>query len=753
MARTQGTVKTSANIEPKIGSPLDAREKVALKSDLTLAASFPYPYIGMEVYCAEDGKKYRLINMDVTQLSSWEELPSTEQMEEATEKANEANSLAINHDSFLSYMLQLSDRVDQLEKALSQNDVFIRTCSVSSGTIKENILPNHVQSKFCRNLILEYSGTFADTSSESIKINNKTVTFENDISISAGEHTVKFEVYTKSYEYDTHIHLKKIFDEGTENEASVEIQLTDTFVLTIEVATGSDTASASLNYQLVQMKYSDVSLDYPYPVLELRDGTVVYRENLTGTSAQIPNNLGSLFDIYACYNLGNTATSLSYCFAVKLDIGGGKKYSDYKGCEYCYMANWTWLNECTSLSWVFTTIVGDAFLADYRSSITKLDFSKIRFRKLTSMAYGNVFYGLNVDYVADDIVKVLFEELEGVYNQFYIDLPTIKYLGTSIGNMPLEKIKAGTNFGFKACNMLRTLGDLSNWQTGHLLLTTAFSACWFLEYIGDVSDWDVTGTGTKISNFFKACFNLKGIGDIGKWDVSNSNTFAWTFESCNNLGDEELAGLGAWDVGNGKNFRGIFCYLYESDLTPGNKLNQLFDSMGLQYPPVIVKPRTDLSFVEDWDMKNAEKLEGFFANNPYLTNVGDLRKWNLIAPTITTQNKPSGYGMINFLQNCSALENLKMPSIPRGTDVDGFVSGCTSLANIEVNALNVAAISFADCPLTKQSVRNLIQAATDDVEITLKATVYNSVSADSDVLADIAAKHNNSIEVTLVSAE
>ena len=748
MARTKGTVKTPANIEPELGSPLDAREIVKNKTELLDSTSFPYPWVGMEVYVQSEDKKYKLKDTDTTVASNWEEVPGPE----VTAMAVNANSLAINHDSFISYMLQLSDRVDQIEKVLSQNDVFVRTCTVADDTIKEDVLPNHKESKFCRKLVLEYNGTWSGDSYETVKINNKTVTFEEDIAVTSGEHTAKFEVYSNAYEFDTHLYLKKVFDEGTENEASVTAQLDDTFVLTIEVATGSNTSTASLNYQLVKMNYSDVDLDYPYPVLELRDGTVVYRENLTGTSAQIPNNLGTLFDIYACYNLGNTATSLSCCFAVKLDTGGGKKYSPYEGCEYCYMANWFWLDECTSLSWVFTTIVGDAFLADYRSSITKLDFSKIRFRKLASMAYGNVFYGLNVDYVADDIVKVLFEEKEGTYNQFYIDLPVIKYLGTDLGNLPLEKIQSGTNFGFKACNMLRTLGDLSQWQTGHLLLTTAFSACWFLEYIGDVSNWDVTGTGTKISNFFKACFKLKGIGDIGKWDVSNSNTFAWTFESCNNLGDEELACVANWNVGNGKNFRGTFSYLYESDLVPGGKLNQMFDSMGLQYPPTIVKPRTDLSFVEDWDMKNAEKLEGFFANNPYLTNVGDLRKWQLISPTITTQNKSSGYGMINFLKDCSALENLKMPSIPRGTDVDGFALGCTSLANIELNALNVAAISFADCPLTKQSVLNLINAATDNVDITLKADVYTAYASDSDVTSAIATKASSNITVQLISA-
>ena len=86
MARIKGTVKLSSNIEPRLGAPLDARQRVFLKDDLTNADSFPYPWIGMEVFCAEDGKKYRLISEDTTSLDSWFEIPegesSTIQVEE-----------------------------------------------------------------------------------------------------------------------------------------------------------------------------------------------------------------------------------------------------------------------------------------------------------------------------------------------------------------------------------------------------------------------------------------------------------------------------------------------------------------------------------------------------------------------------------------------------------------------------------------------------------------------------------------------
>lgn len=74
MARTKGMLNLSGNLEVNAQAPLDARTIVPTEADLTVASNFPYPYIGLEVYVTDTGKKFRLINLDTTQSSSWHEI-------------------------------------------------------------------------------------------------------------------------------------------------------------------------------------------------------------------------------------------------------------------------------------------------------------------------------------------------------------------------------------------------------------------------------------------------------------------------------------------------------------------------------------------------------------------------------------------------------------------------------------------------------------------------------------------------------
>lgn len=76
MARSKGSANLAASLEVLAGAPLDAREKVATKADLTASGSFPYSYIGMETYVEAENKKYRLTGADPTDISNWQEVGS-----------------------------------------------------------------------------------------------------------------------------------------------------------------------------------------------------------------------------------------------------------------------------------------------------------------------------------------------------------------------------------------------------------------------------------------------------------------------------------------------------------------------------------------------------------------------------------------------------------------------------------------------------------------------------------------------------
>ena len=74
MARQAGSNNFAGSLEVLAGAPLDARTVVNTLADLTAAASYPYSYVGMEVYVKAEEKKYRLIAADPTDSDSWAEI-------------------------------------------------------------------------------------------------------------------------------------------------------------------------------------------------------------------------------------------------------------------------------------------------------------------------------------------------------------------------------------------------------------------------------------------------------------------------------------------------------------------------------------------------------------------------------------------------------------------------------------------------------------------------------------------------------
>ena len=76
MARTKGSANLAASLEILAEAPVDARTVVAAESDLTVAANFPYAYVGMPVYVKATQKMYVLTATPVTTASNWKEVGS-----------------------------------------------------------------------------------------------------------------------------------------------------------------------------------------------------------------------------------------------------------------------------------------------------------------------------------------------------------------------------------------------------------------------------------------------------------------------------------------------------------------------------------------------------------------------------------------------------------------------------------------------------------------------------------------------------
>lgn len=137
MARSKGTANLSANLEVKAGAPLDARSVIPAKADLTASDTFPYKYIGMEVYVVAEGKKYRLIANDTTNIENWQLLS-----EEAVTIDSELSSVSENPVQNKVIKGALDDKVDVVEgKGLSTNDYTTAEKEKLAGIDLTNYIP------------------------------------------------------------------------------------------------------------------------------------------------------------------------------------------------------------------------------------------------------------------------------------------------------------------------------------------------------------------------------------------------------------------------------------------------------------------------------------------------------------------------------------------------------------------------------------------------------------------------------------
>lgn len=642
----------------------------------------------------------------------------------------ESNTSSIEaNNSLLSLFSNMLSRISALEKS--------KDCLKNQDTLlKRDFLPDHEQSKFCTYLHISY--TPQESSQIVIKINNKEI-----VTLDSGT-DIDFTINREN----NRSKVKLLID-----SESQEWYIDDSVILQIDIDT---TENITYDYKYTYVPYEDVNVYWDKPIYEHRDGYIIFCNDsytpggIFFNSVPINNEYNILGEAVTKRNT-KAVFQCGICNSLKQFLNTTPSYgtnlSLYKperkfAVEYCYMSNWDFSN-CNDLQLAFYWQGAKATAVKKEVGcviIPKLDFSKInkQWDDLTS---------------TDNICTT--------------------YMGESIGDLTNLDISNISIVTFQQLFNVKILGNLAKWDTTNKeKLEQCFSSCFNLEYIGDIGKWNITNKMTSMKNLFARCLKLTGISSaISNWDMSNNTQCNDMFDSTLSIGDDTLYKLGKWDMGKCERMNGMFQYFnpasngFLSQVYPNfipNFSIEVFNIIGIleelqlitdyelynhtmytlieKIKEAIVYPKSDLSFIADWDVHSLYEAGDMMANNPYLVNVGDLRKWNL-----TDEIKKKG--MPRLLAFCTALENLDLPTIPRGTSVVDIVRGCTNLKNIRVNQLLVESISFKESPLTMKSVLNLINATNgeDSVTIYLKHSVYEEAMNDSSIREALQSKNNMTV--------
>lgn len=164
MARQKGANSFSGNLEPLAGAALDARTVAPTKADLTVAANYPYSYVGMVVAVQDEGKLYILTAKPTTVADNWKEIGSSGGADNIVEGYfNTTDNLFYEENT---YTTAITGEAEKIYVALDTNKtyrfngaIFIRLDEETFENIQYDTLP--VASADTLGKIVQYTG--ADT--------------------------------------------------------------------------------------------------------------------------------------------------------------------------------------------------------------------------------------------------------------------------------------------------------------------------------------------------------------------------------------------------------------------------------------------------------------------------------------------------------------------------------------------------------------------------------------------------------------
>ena len=233
---------------------------------------------------------------------------------------------------------------------------------------------------------------------------------------------------------------------------------------------------------------------------------------------------------------------------------------------------------------------------------------------------------------------------------------------------------------FNDCSSLKNIIGLASLETRNVVsLNETFARCKSLLNIKDVEGWNVSNV-TDMGNTFTECYELRRL-NLSEWNMSNVLNIYGMFYNCTNLSDLDVSN---WSL---------------------NKLDSMWDAFS----------RTGIETIDLSSWKNTGNITSMwsaFSSCGNLTSV-NMTNMNLskvsgidnlfynckllravdLSGTILGTRSQTGVQCGSAFSNCSALENITMPSEVKCSDLTYVFNGCTSIENIDLTTFDVSDVT------------------------------------------------------------
>lgn len=287
----------------------------------------------------------------------------------------------------------------------------------------------------------------------------------------------------------------------------------------------------------------------------------------------------------------------------------------------------------------------------------------------------------------------------------------LKYL--RIDNLFKNGIISDMTCMFQNANVLKTIGDVSNWNTTNVTsLHSMFFKCESLEEISDLSNWNVQNV-IDSSQLFYDCVNLKYIGDLSNWNMPKCTNARLMF-ACQN---KETTG-------------NKFMQLEQL------KLNNLFKDGIVSNVEAMFQECNNLQSIGDvqnWNTSNITTMHVMF----YCADVNGLNMKNWDTSKCTDMLGAFG-NFEGYHEHGEGISYIKsLCPIHKGTNTQFAFWYNRNLTTIEDSGTISESVNFAYSPLTHDSALVLINAldAENPGTLTLSTETYATLTDEDKAIA------------------